>query len=325
MRILVTGADGFVGQHVLAGLLDRRHDVVGGITGDEPALTTLSPAPAERVQWVSFDLRDEHSVRSLVDRARPDAVLHLAGITSVSQSWSDPGRTFEVNVQGATHLLLALRALPAGESRRPIVLVGSGEAYGQNGTEEDPLTEDVPLRPLSPYAASKAAQEMLGWAMGRATGLRLVHTRSFQQMGPGQRAAFVTVDWATQLLAVRDGRQDPVLHVGNIDVVRDFLDVRDAADAYIRLLEDDRAEGVFNVCSGRGVSLHSLLQALQSATGVEVDVQVDPERLRPADLSSFVGDPSRLAAAVDWQPRRPLDRTLDDLIAHLVARGADAS
>lgn len=317
MRILVTGADGFVGQHVVAALLQRGHEVVGGITGREPELTTLGTDFAAGVAWRSFDLRDGASVTDLVQRADPDAVLHLAGVASVSESWRDPSLTFQVNVQGAIHLLMALRNLPPASRRRAVVLVGSGEAYGRDGTEDAPLHEDVPLRPLSPYAASKAAQEMLGWAMGRTETLRLVQTRSFQQTGPGQRPVYVTVDWAMQLVAIRDGRAPATLRVGNLDVVRDFLDVRDAADAYIRLLEDQDVEGVFNVCSGRGLSLRHLLDTLEAAVGVEVQVEVEPSRLRPAEVSSLVGTHERLTAAVGWKPVRALERTLVDLVAFL--------
>lgn len=317
MRVLVTGADGFVGQHVLAALLERGHHAVGGIRGPEPDLDTLPDDSADRVEWTTFELRDAASVRHLVGATQPDALLHLAGLTSVAASWEDPEATFHVNAHGTLHLLQALREMEPGPDPRPVVLVGSAEAYGRNGTEDAPLTEDVPLRPLNPYAASKAAQEMLAWAMGRTDHTRLVQTRSFVQTGPGQSPTFVTVDWASQLLDARDRGRAPVLRVGNIDVVRDFLDVRDAVDAYLTLLEDPDAHGVFNVCSGHGIPLRSLLQRLQTAVGVDATVEVDPDRLRPAEISSLVGDPGRLMAATGWRPRRPFDRTLGDLIAHL--------
>ena len=320
MRVFVTGADGFVGQHVVSGLLERGHDVAGGITGTEPDLRTLSTSRAERVDWIPFDLREPASVAGAVADARPDAILHLAGLASVSKSWRDPGATMDVNVRGAVHLLEAIRELNPSPEPRPVLLVGSGEAYGQNGTEEAPLTEDAPLRPLNPYAASKAAQEMMGWALAHAPATRLVQTRSFQQFGPGQSPTFVTGDWARQLLAIRDDGRDPVLRVGNVDIVRDFLDVRDAADAYIALLEAPDATGVFNLCSGRGVPLASLLEQLQTAAGVTVEVQVDPDRLRPAEITSLVGDPARLTAATGWTPTRPLMRTLEDTIAYLESR-----
>ncbi|HSH44849.1 MAG TPA: GDP-mannose 4,6-dehydratase, partial [Longimicrobiales bacterium] len=273
MKVLVTGADGFVGQHVVRVLLDRGHQVVGGIHGDEPALSTLPREQASLVEWRPFDLSHGETVHDLVRTARPDALLHLAGVTSVSRSWRDPETTFQVNATGALHLLMAVRRLPAPAVPRPVLLVGSGEVYGVDGTEEAPLREDRPTSPVNPYGASKAAQEAVATALGRGDAVRLIQTRSFQQIGPGQRATFVTVDWARQLLAIRDAGADPVLRVGNLDITRDFLDVTDAARAYVDLLEDSGTAGTFNVCSGRGTTLRRLLALLQEAVGVPADVQ----------------------------------------------------
>lgn len=320
MRVLVTGADGFVGEHLVRALLKGGHEVVGAITRDDPTLLTLGPEEARSVEWRRFDLRDGGSVASLVSADPPDAVVHLAALSSVRASWTAPVETFEVNVLGTVRLLDALGRLPAGTDRRVVLLVGSAEAYGVDGTEERPLTEDAPLRPLNPYGASKAAQEAAGWAYARSGGLRVVQTRSFNHAGPGQRPTFVLADWALQLLRRRAIDSDEALRVGNIEVRRDFLDVRDVADAYISLLETPAAEGVFNVCSGQGHSLRELLAMLCDATGVEVEVEVDPGKLRPGDIGSLVGDPTRLARTTGWMQARPMEQTLTDLVAELSAR-----
>ncbi|MBW3553807.1 MAG: GDP-mannose 4,6-dehydratase [Gemmatimonadetes bacterium] len=322
MRVLVTGADGFVGQHVVAALLAGGHEVTGGIRGDAPVLATLTTEEAARVTWSSFDLRVAASVRRMVRGAEPDAVLHLAGIASVSQSWREPETTFDVNATGSLRLLQALRALPARGSaapaaaRRPVLLVSSGEVYGADGTAEAPLLEDRPLRPVTPYGASKAAQEMIASVLADDA-MRLIQTRSFQQIGPGQQPTFVTVNWARQLLDIRNGAQAPVLRVGNLEIDRDFLDVRDAAAAYVALLEDPRAEGVFNLCTGRACSLRHLLELLEDAVGVHPEIRVETERLRPAEIRSLVGSAAKLTAAIGWTPRHSLEDSVRTLVESL--------
>ncbi|HUG41002.1 MAG TPA: GDP-mannose 4,6-dehydratase [Longimicrobiales bacterium] len=316
MRVLVTGADGFVGQHLVAALMERGHAVTGGIRGASPAPGTLPGEIAAAVAWRDFDLRDSTSVEELVAAADPEAVLHLAGISSVSESWQDPETTFDVNATGALRLLTALRRLPAPAGPRPVLLVSSGEVYGADGTEETPLTEEMPIRPVTPYGASKAAQELIADVLADPSRMRLVQTRSFQQIGPGQRPTFVTVNWARQLLDIRDGAQAPVLRVGNLDIHRDFLDVRDATAAYITLMED-APSGVFNVCSGRSCSLRRLLQLLQDAVGVSPEIRVAADRLRPAEIRSLVGSPRRLTDATGWTPAIPLEESIRTLVASL--------
>ncbi len=321
MNVLVTGADGFVGHHVLEALLARGHRITGAIHGESPSPGTLPDRLVDRVRWRAFDLRDAASIDALFADHPPDAVLHLAGLSSVSESWNDPETTFDVNATGALRLVQAIRRLPQSSRPRPVLLVSSGEVYGADGSEDEPLREDMPLRPITPYGASKAAQEMIASALGRHPGIRLIQTRSFQQIGPGQRPTFVTVDWARQLLDIRDGVQDPVLRVGNLDIVRDFLDVRDAAAGYTALLEDDHADGIYNLCSGRSCSLRHLLSLLQDIVGVSPEIRVDPDRLRPAEIRSLVGSPDRLMKATGWKIRLSLEESLRTTIASLDRRG----
>ena len=317
MRVLVTGADGFVGQHLAEALLGRGDEVLGAIHGAEPQAGTLPAAAVARVDWTTFDLRDAASVEALVEGSAPDAVVHLAGVSSVSASWRDPETTFDVNATGALRLMAALRKLPPGRRRRPVLLVSSGEVYGADGTEGAPLTESLSLRPVTPYGASKAAQEMLASVLADHDTVRLIHARSFQQIGPGQQPTFVAADWARQLLEIRDGARPAVLRVGNLEIERDFLDVRDGAAAYLALLDSDEAVGYFNVCSGRSCSLRRLLERLQHAVGISAEIMVDPARLRPAEIRSLIGSPARLIRATGWSPRFALEESLHDLVAHL--------
>jgi GDP-4-dehydro-6-deoxy-D-mannose reductase len=318
VRVLLTGADGFVGQHVARLLLARGHDVVGAISHVPPSLRLLGDAEARAVAWRPFQLTDPASIRAAVAEAKPEAVVHLAGSSSVARSWERPAEVMQVNALGALHLLLALRDVPATGSRRPVLLAGSAESYGREGTEREPLVEDLPLEPRNPYAASKAAQEMMGWALAQGSD-RLLLARGFPHSGPGQRPPFVLPQWTHDLLRMRRGELPPVLSVGNLDVVRDLVDVRDVAEAYVALLEAPEAEGVFNVCSGRGYRLGDVLAKLCALVGVQPEVRTDPTRLRPSDIRSLVGSRERLSRATGWTPKRSLDEMLRDLVADLDA------
>lgn len=322
MRVLVTGADGFVGEHVLRRLLDAGAEVVGGIRTAQPLLRTLSDAQAGSIRWMRFELGDEDSVRQLVRGAAPDAVIHLAGLSSVSRSWREPRRTFETNALGALTLADALRTWArARDSRIMLLLVGSAEAYGRSAADGHRLSEADALQPISPYAASKAAQEMVGFSFGSDPALGVVQTRSFQHIGAGQRPPFVFAEWAEEILRAGTPGQPLELSVGDTSIERDILDVRDVADAYVRLLDASEA-GVYNVCSGSKYRLADALPILGRLTGVEVVPVSDEGRRRPADIACLWGSPERLTAATGWQPRYSLAQALEALVDDLRRHGS---
>jgi GDP-4-dehydro-6-deoxy-D-mannose reductase len=323
VRILVTGAHGFVGGHLLELLRAEHPDVEafalvrprGGAPGPRPGGATVLEA----------DIDDAAAVASAVAIARPDRIVHLAGQSSVHHSWIDPGATLRTNVMGVVHLMEAVRAA----SLRPRVLVvGSADEYGiVEGT--GPVAEDTPLRPVSPYAVSKVAQGQLAMEYAVPGGAEVLRTRTFPHTGPGRGEGFAESSFARQLVEVAAGRRAPVLSVGNLDVVRDFSDVRDVVRAYWLLLERGacapRPATVYNVCSGRGVRLGDLLRRLIALAGVEVEVRQDPGRIRPADIPVLVGDNARLRAATGWEPRIALDQTLRDLLEDWRARTGAAA
>jgi GDP-4-dehydro-6-deoxy-D-mannose reductase len=320
VRVLITGAHGFVGGHLLE-LLRTEHPEVevfalvrprGGAPGPRPGKATILEA----------DIDDAPAVAAAVATARPDRIVHLAGQSSVHHSWIDPGATLRTNVMGIVHLMDAVRA----ERLRPRVLVvGSADEYGIVGDASVPVREDTPLRPVSPYAVSKVAQGLLALEYAAPGGPEVLRTRTFPHTGPGRGEAFAESSFARQLAEVAAGRRPAVLSVGNLDAVRDFTDVRDVVRAYWALLEAgagaaSRPDGVYNVCTGRGVRLGDLLSRLVALAGVEVEIRQDPGRFRPADIPVLVGDPSRLRAATGWEPRLALDRTLGDLLEDWRAR-----
>jgi GDP-4-dehydro-6-deoxy-D-mannose reductase len=307
MLVLITGVAGFVGGHVVGFLRDHHPGVTIAGLDNHPA----ARARALGIEIVKADLEDAASVRSALARIRPDRLIHLAAQSSPQRSWEDPAGTLRTNVFGMLHLLEAVRA---GAAAPRILVVGSADEYGLVEPGDVPLREDAPLRPASPYAVSKVAQGYLALQYALSPGVHVVRTRTFHHTGPRRGEQFAESSFARQLAEIEAGQRPPRLEVGNLDVVRDFTDVRDVVRAYWLLLEGGVRGEVYNVCSGRGVRLGELLERLIAISGLRVDVHVDASRLRSADAPALVGDPGRLRAATGWEPTIPLDRTLGDLL-----------
>jgi len=225
-------------------------------------------------------------------------------------------------VLGVVHLLDAARK--AG-LRPAVLVVGSAEEYGCVPETELPIRETHPLRPASPYAVSKAAQGALALLYGPAGGMRVVLTRPFHHTGPGRGEAFAESSFARQIAEIERGLRPPVIEVGNLEAVRDFTDVRDVVRAYRLLLDKGEAGQAYNVCSGRGLRIREVLNALIACSRTKVDVRLDPGRLRPSDVPAQVGDPARLRQATGWEPRIPLEKSLADLLEDWRARVAGAA
>lgn len=306
MRLLITGVTGFVGRHVLAFLRDEQPEV-------EPFGLARHAAPDLGCPCLAVDLEDARGLDAAIERVRPDRVLHLAAQSSPRLSFREPARTLRANVEGALHLLEALRAHVPGAR---LLVVGSGEEYGDAGRGPEPLGEETPLRPLSPYAASKVALSYLALQYHLSYRLDVVRTRTFNHSGAGRGRDFAESAFARQIVAIERGLQEPVIKVGNLESVRDFSDVRDVARAYWALFERGVAGEIYNVCSGRGVRIREVLDRLELAARVTVRDETDERHMRPADIPALVGDPSRLRAATGWEARVPLERTLADLLDH---------
>lgn len=305
MKILVTGANGFVGTHAVGNLLDAGHDVVAATPEGDPVLS----ASAARI-----DVRDAHVLLRVIERERPDAVLHLAGIAFVPDARRDPQRAFEVNATGTLNVLQAV-AEAAPEAR--VVAISSAEVYGRVDLGPgERLDEERPPRPVTIYGASKAAAEHVAAAYA-AEGLDVVVLRPFNHIGPGQSERFAVASFARQIAAFeREG--GGVLRHGNLDAVRDFLDVRDIVHAYRLALEAPvgrlRGGQPFNVCSGVGTPVERVVETLVGLARCEVRTEIDPERLRPVDVPVFVGDPTRFRERTGFEPRRALEQTLADAL-----------
>jgi len=310
VRCLVTGADGFVGQWLLRELLAHGGDVTGMTRGDHTRLTTLPTDMATQVRWLSADVLDADAMLNVVSEAKPDAIYHLAAQASVAESLRDPTGTVKTNVMGTANLLEATRA---NAPSALVVAVGSAEVYGSVEPAELPLRESAPLHPNNPYAGSKAAAEAAALQYAQSGWTRALVTRSFNHTGPGQSVTFAAAAFAKQCADIARGKQAPVLQHGNLSAQRDFLDVRDVVSAYRHLGEHGEPGAVYNVCSGRAISMREIVEELTSLVGVPVELRQDPKRMRPVDTPVVVGDPSRIQRDTAWRPEIPLLRTLRDL------------
>jgi GDP-4-dehydro-6-deoxy-D-mannose reductase len=257
------------------------------------------------------DITDPKALFDAVAAAEPEAIYHLAAQSSVWRSWDDPAGTFAVNALGTLNLCTACTKL-ANPPR--LLLVSSAEVYGRVGPGQMPVREDEPFAPATPYAASKAAAEMVGLQAWLGRGLEVVRARAFNHTGPGQPEGFVVPDLASQVARAARGDLDRIT-TGNIDVSRDIIDVRDVVRAYRLLLVNGKPGAAYNVCRGEAVVISDLLRRLMDIAGAEVPVWVDPDRARPADVPKHVGDPGRLKALTGWTPHYSLDQTLADVLA----------
>jgi GDP-4-dehydro-6-deoxy-D-mannose reductase len=305
MRALITGIGGFVGRHLLRHLQDEGDQVHGiGRPIDCVGLPVELPV-------FHTDLRDRTAVDHVIRDTRPEAVYHLAAQSSPSESLSDPWATLGNNLLAQINLFEAL----LGAGLRPRVLVvGSSDEYGRLLPEEVPTHEDVPLRPTTPYAVSKVGQDVMGFQYFAQHGLPVVRVRPFNHTGPGQDSRFVIPSFARQLAEIEAGEREPVLRVGNLDVARDFTDVRDMVRAYRLALMAGVPGEVYNLGRGQAVRIADMVDELIALCRVPIHTRVDPALLRPTDVSRQEADTRKFAALTGWQPRIPRHTTLSDTL-----------
>lgn len=289
--ILVTGAGGFVGRHLLTEL------------GDAAVPTDA-------------DVTDPAAVAQALTEAKPQAIVHLAAMSSVADSWGATAEVWRVNVLGT---VTVLQAVKLGSSEARVLFASTGQVYGV--AKESPTPEDAAIAPISPYAASKAAAEIAG-AQAREDGLDVVIARAFQHEGPGRDERFAIGSWTRQI-AELETTGGGALKVGDLSGKRDITDVRDVVRAYRALLDPSVPAEAYNVSSGSVVSMQEIVEKLVAMAQVPIDIEVDPSRSRPTDLPVVCGDASKLAAATGWKPRIPLDQTLAEALEHTRAAVAE--
>jgi GDP-4-dehydro-6-deoxy-D-mannose reductase len=299
MKALVTGATGFAGRYLVEHLAAAGDSVV-----------------AFEDEGARVDVTDSAAVDAALGAAAPDVVYHLAASTHIGESWGAPAAVFRVNAEGTLNVLRACLRVGVGR----VLVIGSADEYGAVGVEHLPITEDTPLRPRTPYGASKVAAEFLALQAFLGDELGTIRVRAFNHTGPGQAESYLVPGLARRIADVAHGR-DSTISVGSLDAVRDFTDVRDVVRAYRLLVEKGAPGDVYNVCSGQGSSVQEVADRLVNLSHVEVTLRIDAELVRPIEVPALVGDRRKLTATTGWQPEIALDDTLAEVLASARARG----
>jgi GDP-4-dehydro-6-deoxy-D-mannose reductase len=321
-RILITGASGFVGRHLIERLAAAHNnrkgkgaEFFGTCFPERPEHCGALNAAAPAIKLFHVDLRSEESVAGLIRDVRPDEIFHLAALSQVRASWEKRREAVETNLMGTFHLFEAARNLTPSAR---ILFVSSSDVYGdaRPRTKKRLFFEEDRDGVVSPYAFTKMGGELLSDFYARREKLAVVVARPFPHTGPGQTEVFVCSDWARQIVRIERGEAEPVISVGNLRIRRDYLDVRDVVRAYVLLLEKGKAGEVYNVASGNAPSLGEILRMLLSFTDRKIKIRVDPARMRKSDISYLAGSNRKINARTGWSPRVPLEKTLRDLLEY---------
>ena len=305
-KILITGANGFVARHLVSALKAVGDEIVGVDVGRDAAWDVD--------RYYGCNLLGAEAIKIILTIERPDVIVHLAAVSSVAQSWKAPVESFLNNTNIFLNVVESVRALGL---RTRILSVGSSEEYGNIPSSDVPIREEHPLAPASPYAVARVSQEQLSSLYAKGFGLDVVMTRSFNQIGPGQRTDFVVPSFLAQLKKGKDAGQKVVrVQVGDLSIVRDFLDVRDAVAAYLLLIDRGVSGEVYNICSGVGRTLNEVLEIVARIVGIEVEVCVDPQRIRPADNKVILGSNEKMRQ-LGWGTTYTLEASLQDMLASL--------
>lgn len=307
MKVLIIGAAGFVGGYLIHHLNTDLHYQVAATKLPEEHLDT------QEACIYSLNILGADAILPLLKQLRPDAIVHLAAQSSVGLSWRKPDLTVDINIKGTLHILEALRVL---DYKPRLLLIGSGEEYGHIRPEESPITEDNLLRPGNIYAATKACQNMLGRIYADAYQLDILSVRAFNHIGPRQTDIFVVSDFSKQVAMIEAKLKEPVIHVGNLSAARDFTDVRDVVRAYGLLLSKGKTGETYNVGSGHALPIQQILERILTFSSVPIQIEVDPDKLRPIDVPIIEADITKLQADTGWTPHITLAQSIQDVLEY---------
>ena len=307
MKALVIGGGGFVGPYLVRHLTD---DLGYEVTVTKTVKETLT---MDNATVRNLDILDMEQIRTLLEEEKADYLFHLAAQSSVAYSWKNPTLTVDVNIKGCINLLEAIRLV---DKKPRVLLIGSGEEYGHIKKDECPIIEDNVVRPGNIYAATKSCQNMLGRIYSDAYNLDIMMVRAFNHIGPNQTPMFVVADFCKQVADIEKGKQEPVINVGNLSAKRDFTDVRDVVKAYAKLVAGGKRGETYNVGTGHAVAIQDILNKIISMSDKDIEVKVDPGKLRPVDVPIIEPDISKIKREVGWEPLIPLEQTLRETLEH---------
>lgn len=305
MKILVTGAAGFVGDYLVDSLATRGHKVFAGVT------TSGSIIGKFGVEEIMLDILNKNNIKSVLEYANPDVIVHLAAQSNVQLSWGNPSNTLETNVVGTANIIEVVSVV---SQKTKIISIGSSEEYGLTAKDYDSLTETLPCNPQNPYAISKYAAGQATLQLGKKHNINTVHVRAFNHFGPGQKRGFVVSDFASQISEIELGKKEPVIKVGNLEASRDFTDVRDIVDSYCLIIENETKSGIYNVSSGVGRKISEILETLLENSKLSIEVVVDKEKFRPVEVKEFVGNNQKIRDNLNWLPKREFKESIKDTL-----------
>src|SRR5579859_1992153 len=309
-RALITGVTGFAGSHLAEYLLSRNDLDIFGTARWRSTLENIIQIK-DKIHLIECDVKDGSSVRDLMRDVMPHYVFHLAAQTFVPPSWHAPAETITTNVLSTLNIFEAARAM---ETNPVIQIAGTCDEFGMVYDHELPIIEENPLRPLSPYAVSKVACDLLGYQYNKSYQLNIVRTRAFNHTGPRRGEVFATSNFARQIAEVEAGKRPPIIFVGNFNAKRDFTDVRDMVKAYWLAVDKGIPGEVYVLASGRARAMSEVLDTLLKLTEIKVEIRQDPERMRPSDIPHLEGNSTKFRKLTGWQPEIPFEKTLKDLL-----------
>jgi len=308
-KALITGIAGFVGSHLAELLLSKGYEV-SGLSRARSKMDHIESIKS-KLHLYDADLLDSHSLYTTINKIKPDYIFHLAAQSFVPTSWGSAAVTLEVNIIGCARLFEAVRQVGID----PVIQIAcSSEEYGMVYENEVPITENNPLRPLSPYAVSKLGMDYLGYQYYESYKMRIIRTRGFNHTGPRRGDTFAESTFAKQIALIEKGKQEPVIYVGNLEAKRDYTDVRDMVRAYLLSVEKCDPGDVYNIATGTAIEIKGVLDLLLSMSKVKVEVKQDPARMRPSDVPILIGDSSKFQKKTGWKPEIPFEKTAEDLL-----------